>query len=105
MKRQDDRTGVQAPGQTSDRIRLECKPTQCTFCLGDDRLPQPHRILEYSWVNKLRDHFENLYLLGIRPTDDFRYEHPVYKSMNVVLTGIKGFKNQLVKAHKISLRP
>lgn len=37
-----------------DYFPMVCRPTQCLFCLGDDRLPYLHRIFEYAKPNRMR---------------------------------------------------
>ena len=94
----------QEPGRDAERFPVECKPTQCTFCLGNDRLPYRSRNFAYSKLNKLRDHVEKCHLSKIAPGDPVQCKHPVCMSTNVVLPSEMAFKNHTSTVHKIKLR-
>ena len=82
-------------GRETEYFPLKCKPTQCKFCMGDDRLPYHYRVFAYKKLNKLRNHVEKRHLSKIAPND------PVHST---VLPSTMAFKRHTQVVHKIELR-
>ena len=60
---------------TTDRFPLVCKPTQCTFCLGNVRKLYLERIFEYATRNKIMNEVEK-HLRTFLAQDPVPYPHP-----------------------------
>jgi len=80
-----------------------CRPTQCPFCLGDERLPYLHRIYEYSKPNKMMNEARK-HLERFGPKDQVPCPHPQCKAARLVLPNVIAFKNHTATEHKIFLR-
>lgn len=106
VKRESSDGDLDGPelGRETQHLPLKCKPTQCIFCMGNDCLLYPARIFAYKRLNKLRDHVENRHLSKITPDSPVRCNHPVCIASDIVLPGVKGFKNHTETVHKIKLR-
>jgi len=59
------------PSTLSESLPLECQPTQCIFCLGDEGLPAEKRLWSFHSHGDLKKHFYRKHL---------RY-HPEYFSL------------------------
>ena len=95
----------QEPDPESEHFPLECKPTQCTFCIGNGRLTYRSRVFAYKRLNKLRDHVEKRHLSGIAPDNPVHCGHPVCVASDLVLSSVTAFKRHTKDVHKIDLRP
>jgi len=80
-----------------------CRPTQCPFCLGDERLPYLHRIYEYSKPNRMMNE-AGKHLERFAPEDQVPCPHPQCKAAGLVLPSVMAFKNHTATVHKIFLR-
>jgi hypothetical protein len=81
---------------------VECKTTQCIFCIGDDRQSYDRRMRTFSKPDKMMDHVERH--LEKNTTGTFECRHPVCKAEGLLLGNIIHFKNHVEMVHKIKLR-
>lgn len=97
--------GVQEDSEDdkNDRIPLVCKPTQCIFCLGNERKSHLGRMFEYARPHQMMNEVER-HLKRFAPTDEVPCSHPQYKAAGLVLPSAMGFKNHTATVHKIFLR-
>ncbi len=86
-----------------DEFRIECLPTQCLFCLGNESLPYHHRTYEYSKPHQMMNEVEK-HLERFAPGDEVQCPHPQCKAAELVLPSIEVFKNHTARIHKIFLR-
>lgn len=86
-----------------DRFPLVCKPTQCIFCLGNERKSYQGRTFEYARPNKVMDEVER-HLNRFVPGHTIPRPHPTCKAAGLVLPGVMVFKNRTATVHKIFLR-
>lgn len=87
----------------TDKFPLVCKPTQCIFCLGNERKSHGGRTFEYARPNKMMDKAER-HLKRFAPGDPIMYPHPTCRAAGLVLPGVTSFKNHIATVHKIFLR-
>ena len=87
----------------TNKYPLVCKPTQCIFCLGDERKSQGGRIFEYARPSKMMDEVER-HLKRFALNDPIMCPHPTCRATGLVLSGVTNFKNHTAKVHKIFLR-
>lgn len=80
-----------------------CKPTQCIFCLGDERKLYQGRIAEYSRPNKMMNEAER-HLTGFASESPIPCPHPRCKASGLVRPQAMAFKSHTAKVHKIMLR-
>ena len=86
-----------------DRFPLVCKPTQCIFCLGNERKSYLGRIFAYAKPNKMMDEVER-HLKSFAMDDPVPCPHPQCRAAELVLPCVKAFKNHTATLHKIFLR-
>lgn len=60
---------------TKDDFPTACRPTQCLFCLGDERLPYQYRVFEYAKPNKMINEVAK-HLKKYAPEDEVPCPHP-----------------------------
>jgi len=84
-------------------FKLECLPTQCLFCLGDESLPYLHRIYPFSKPNKMMNE-AGKHLERFAPKDQVPCPHPQCRAAGLVLPSVINFKNHTEIVHKIRLR-
>lgn len=58
-----------------DDFLMVCRPTQCPFYLGNERLPHQYRIFEYVKPNKIVNKVEK-HLKKYALKDQVPYPHP-----------------------------
>ena len=88
---------------TKDRFPIVCKPTQCVFCLGNERKPYQERIYEYAKPNKMMNEVDK-HLMKFSPEDQVQCPHPRCKASELVLPTVMAFKSHTAKVHEIFLR-
>jgi len=86
-----------------DEFPMVCRPTQCMFCLGDERLPYLHRVYEYAKPNKMMNEVEK-HLKRFAPEDQVPCPHPQCKAAGLILPTVMAFKNHTATVHKVFLR-
>ena len=81
----------------SNTIPIECKPTQCIFCLGCEGLPAVTRLKSFASPGDLRKHFHRKHL----------QHHPKYQSIDcphprcaVTLNNTEHLQNHAEVVHK-----
>lgn len=80
-----------------------CRPTQCSFCLGNESLPYHHRVYEYAKPHQMMNEIEN-HLKRFAPANEVPCSHPTCKAAGLVLPSVMVFKNHTATVHKIFLR-
>lgn len=85
-------------------LPLECNPSQCLFCIGDERLPPEHRTFCWSRPAKMMDHIEDQHLKSLALDAKILCPHPRCRESGVVLDGVSHFKSHALGIHKIRLR-
>ena len=58
VKQEEEGAVNESEEDTKDDFPIVCRPTQCLFCLGDERLPYQHRVFEYAKPNKIINEVE-----------------------------------------------
>ena len=86
-----------------DRFPLVCKPTQCIFCLGNERKSYQGRTAEYARPNKMMNEVER-HLKRFASDDPIPCPHPRCTVSELVLPHLMAFKNHTAMVHKIMLR-
>ena len=86
-----------------EKFPMVCWPTQCLFCLGDERLPYLHRVFEYAKPNRMMNEVGK-HLERFAPEDQVPYPHPQCKAAGLVLPTVMDPKNHTATVHKIFLR-
>lgn len=76
----------------TDHFPLVWKPTQCIFCLGNERKSHGGRTFEYVRPNKMVDEVER-HLERLATGDPIMCPHPTCKAAGLVLPGAMAFKN------------
>ena len=71
----------------TDLFSLVCKPTQCIFCLGDERKSYEGRMFRYARPNKMMDEVER-HLDRFAPDDLIPCPHPTCNAVGLVLRGV-----------------
>ncbi|KAL9121382.1 MAG: hypothetical protein Q9187_002066 [Circinaria calcarea] len=87
-----------------DLFPIICKPTQCTFCLGNEAKSYGERMFEYCRPSKMMDHVEDAHLSSYAPRDEVPCKHPQCALSKVILPGVMAFKNHTASVHKVLLR-
>jgi len=103
IKQEESEGAVNESEDTKDDFPMVCRPTQCPFCLGDERLPYQHRVFEYAKPNKMMNEVEK-HLKKYAPQDGVPCPHPQCKAAGLVLPSAMAFKNHTATVHKIFLR-
>ena len=62
-----------------DEFPMVCRPTQCLFCLGDERLPYLHPAFEYAKPNRMMNEVGK-HLERFAPEDQVPCPHPQCKA-------------------------
>ncbi len=104
IKQEESEGVVSESGEDAkDYFPMVCRPTQCLFCLGDDRLPYLHRIFEYAKPNRMMNEVGK-HLESFAQEDPVPCPHPQCSAAGLVLPSVMGFKNHTATVHKIFLR-
>lgn len=86
-----------------DRFPLVCKPTQCVFCLGNERKSYQGWTAEYARPNKMMNEVER-HLKRFASDDPVLCPHPRCTASKLVFPHVAAFKNYTAMVHKILLR-
>jgi len=89
---------------TTDYFPLICRPTQCSFCLGEKRKSYENRTFEYCRLNKMMKHVQKAHLRKYASNDEINCEHSTCKANSLTLPSVMAFKRHIVKVHQINLR-
>jgi hypothetical protein len=89
---------------TTDYFPLICRPTQCPFCLGEERKSYEDRTFEYCRPNKMMEHVQKAHLRKYASNDEINCEHPTCKANSLTLPSVMAFKSHTAKVHQITLR-
>lgn len=95
---------LEAPEEDKkDHFALVCRPTQCIFCLGNERKSYLGRMFEYVTPHKMMNEVDK-HLKSFTAEDEVPCPHPTCKAAGLVLPSVMVFKNHTATVHKISLR-
>ena len=94
---------ISEPLSAPDWSQKVCLPTQCIFCLGNERKPDAERHFEYSTVNKMMNEVER-HLSIYSSNDQVPCPHPKCRQEGLVLQNVEVFKSHTVLVHEIKLR-
>lgn len=86
-----------------DCFPLVCKPTQCIFCLGNERKSYQGRTAEYARPNKMMNEVER-HLKRFALDNPIPCLHPQCTASKLVFPHVTVFKNYTAMVHKILLR-
>lgn len=81
----------------SDSLLIECKPTQCIFCLGQEDLPAATRLRSFHSHGDLKKHFHRKHLRHHPGGQPITCPHP---KCHVDLTGTMHLQNHAEVIHK-----
>lgn len=99
VKLEQNRTPLSAlKGRSlSDSLLIECKPTQCIFCLGQEDLPAATRLRSFHSHGDLKKHFHRKHLRHHPEGQPITCPHP---KCYVDLTGTMNLQNHAEVIHK-----
>ena len=81
----------------SDSLPIECKPTQCIFCLGQEDLAVATRLRPFHSRGDLKKHFQRKHLRYHPEGQPIACPHP---KCHVDLTGTMHLQNHAALVHK-----
>ena len=81
----------------SDSLPVECKPTQCIFCLGSEALPAEVRLKSFHSRGDLKKHFQRKHLRHHPKDQPIECPHPRCK---VTLHNTMHLQNHAETVHK-----
>ena len=90
---------VSPPLNLSKTLPVECKATQCIFCLGNEELSAPDRLKAFASRGDLKKHFQRKHLRHHPDHQPIACPHP---SCNVTLNGTMHLQNHAALVHKTS---
>jgi len=85
------------PPSLSDSLPVECKPTQCIFCLGSEGLPAEVRLKSFHSCGDLKKHFQRKHLRHHPKDQPIECPHPRCK---VTLDHTMHLQNHAETVHK-----
>ena len=85
------------PPGLSNSIPIECKATQCIFCLGEEGLPAVTRLKSFHSRGDLKKHFHRKHLRHHSNSKPIACPHP---RCNVELSGKMHLQNHAALVHK-----
>lgn len=88
---------VDTPPILSETLPLECKPTQCIFCLGDEGLSAEKRLWSFHSHGDLKKHFDRKHLRHHPEDQPIVCPHP---RCDAILTGKMHLQNHAEVVHK-----
>ena len=92
-----DPPSVLDPQSLSDSIPIECKSTQCIFCLGEEGLPAVTRLKSFHSPGDLKKHFQRKHLRHHSNSKPIACPHP---KCNVELESKMQLQNHAALVHK-----
>jgi hypothetical protein len=87
-----------------DQYPLVCKPTQCPFCLGNERKTYPDRTRTFSSPGNMMTHVEKSHLRFVQADQEIACPHPKCALEKITLNHVSHLKNHIFTIHKIALR-
>lgn len=85
------------PPILSDSIPIECKSTQCIFCLGEEGLPAVTRLKSFHSRGDLKKHFQRKHLCHHSNSKPIACPHP---RCNIELESKMQLQNHAALVHK-----
>ena len=86
------------PPNLSKTLKVECKATQCIFCLGNEELPDAKRLKPFASRGDLKKHFHRKHLRHHPIGQPIACPHP---RCDVVFERTMYLQNHVEKIHKI----
>ena len=90
-------TAVAIQPSLSESLPIECKPTQCIFCLGQEGLPAETRLKCFHSRGDLKKHFHRKHLQHYPENKPIDCPHP---RCRVTLANTKHLQNHVEVVHK-----
>ena len=91
------RTSVSPPPNLSETLPVECKATQCIFCLRNEDLSAPDRLKTFASRDDLKKHFRRKHLR--HHSDGQPIACPHFRC-DVILNGAMHLQNHVEVMHK-----
>ena len=97
IKFKEKRTSVSPPPNLSETLPVECKATQCIFCLRNEDLSAPDRLKAFARRDDLKKHFHRKHLRHHPDGQSIACPHP---RCDVILNGAMHLQNHAEVVHK-----
>jgi len=97
VKEEQTSPSVSPPPNLSKTLPVECKATQCIFCLGNEELSAPDRLKTFASRGDLKKHFNRKHLRHHPDHQPIACPHP---SCDVTLNGTMHLQNHAALVHK-----
>ena len=92
----EEQTSVSPPASLSETLPVECKATQCIFCLGNEELPDAKRLKPFASRGDLKKHFHRKHLRHHPDGQPIACPHP---RCDVILNGAMLLQNHAEVVH------
>ena len=97
FKEEQTSPSVSSSPNLSKTLPVECKATQCIFCLGNEELSAPDRLKTFASRGDLKKHFHRKHLRHHPDYQPIACPHP---SCDVTLNGTMHLQNHAALVHK-----
>ena len=97
IKSKEELTSVSPPPNLSETLPVECRATQCIFCLGNEDLPAADRLKTFAARGDLKKHFHRKHLRHHPNDQPTACPHP---RCNVMLKNTMHLQNHAEVVHK-----
>ena len=97
IKFKEKQTSVSPPPNLSETLPVECKATQCIFCLGNEDLSAPDRLKTFASHGDLKKHFHRKHLRHHPNGQPIACPHP---RCEVILNDAMHLQNHAEVVHK-----
>ena len=97
IKFKKKRTSISPPPNLSETLPIECKVTQCIFCLKNENLSTLDRLKTFASRDDLKKHFHRKHLRHHRDDQPIPCPHP---RCDVILNGPMHLQNHAEVMHK-----
>ena len=97
LKEEQTSLSVSLPPNLSKTFPVECKATQCIFCLGNEELSAPDRLKTFASRGDLKKHFHRKHLRHHPDHQPIACPHP---RCDIPLNGTMHLQNHAALVHK-----
>jgi len=97
VKEEQTSSSVFVPPNLTETLLVECKATQCIFCLGNEKLPTTDRLKTFASRGDLKKHFHRKHLRHHPDGQPIVCPHP---RCDVTLNGTLHLQNHAENVHK-----
>lgn len=98
IKKEHTSPSVSPPPALSKILKVECKATQCIFCLGNEALPDAKRLKPFASPGDLKKYFHRKHLRHHPDDKPIACPHP---QCDITFTRKMYFSNHVEEIHKI----